>query len=168
MLSVPSVPTPVPSCQYHQYQYKYHQYQLQYIRNKGQFKSQRSEVRCQMFLVTLRLALWILKYLLSMQNTFQIFIKCVNFKKFTNVLQIFFKCLANFSFFVSNRDKLIQSLAVFWLINISIAINHYFSGASAATQKVSVISKSSRYIWSLHILTDPTRSLHIPSDLSRS
>ena len=104
------------------------------------------------------------KYLFKIQ----IFFKCVFFKSFSNVLQIFFKCLANFSFFVNNRDKLIQSLAVFWLKNISIAINHYFSGASAATQKVSVISKSSRYIWSLHILTDPTRSLHIPSDLSRS
>ena len=33
VLSVPSVPVPVPSCQYHQYQYKYHQYQLQYIQN---------------------------------------------------------------------------------------------------------------------------------------
>ena len=107
-------------------------------------------------------------YLLLQICTFQIFYKYAHFKSFTNVLQIFFKCLANFSFFVNNRDKLIQSLAVFWLINISIAINHYFSGASAATQKVSVISKSSRYIWSLHILTDPTRSSHIPSDLSRS
>ena len=84
---------------------------------------------------------------------FQIFFKC-----FTNLFQ-----MSNFSFFVNSRDKLIHSLAAFSRINISIAINRYFSGASAATHKVSVISKS--YIWSLHILTDPSRSCQIFLDL---
>ena len=84
---------------------------------------------------------------------FQIFYKC-----FTNLFQ-----MSNLSSFVNHRDKLIHSLAAFSRINISIAINHYFSGASAATYKVSVISKS--YIWSLHILTDPSRSCQIFLDL---
>ena len=64
-------------------------------------------------LLTLRLALWILKHLPPTHITFQMFIKCVYFKSFTNLLQIFFKCLANFSFFVNNRDKLVHSLAAF-------------------------------------------------------
>ena len=107
-------------------------------------------------LLTSRLALSLnLKYLPLTHNTFQMFIKCVYFKSFPNVLQIFFKCLTNFSFFINNKDTLIHSLAAFPPINISIAINHYFSGASATTQKVSVISKC---IWPLHILTDPNRS----------
>ena len=72
--------------------------------------------------------------------------KCLSNVYFSNLLQIFFKCLANFSFFVNIRHKLIHSLAAFPLINISIVINHYFSGAPAATQKVSGITKSSRYL----------------------
>ena len=115
-------------------------------------------------LLTSRLPLWILKYLPFTHNTFQMFIKCVYFKSFTNSLQIFFKCLTNFSFFVNNRDKLIHSLAAFPPINISIAINHYFSGASAATQKVS-ISKSSRYL----VIRNMQNILwQIPADLVRS
>ena len=105
---------------------------------------------------------------------FQIFYKC-----FSNLLQ-----MSNLSFFVNSRDKLIHSLAAFSLINISIAINHYFSGASATTEKVSVISKSSRYlviayfdrshqiftysIRSQQILADLSRSWQIPPDLDRS
>ena len=95
---------------------------------------------------------------------FQIFYKC-----FTNLFQ-----MSNLSFFVNSRDKLIHSLAAFSLINISIAINPHFSGAWAATQKVSVISKS--YIFgywiyfdrSQQILSDLSRSSHIPIDFERS
>ena len=91
---------------------------------------------------------------------FQIFYKC-----FTNLFQ-----MSNLSFFVNSRDKLIHSLAAFSLINISIAIYHYSSGASAATQRVSMISKSSRYlfiayIYANYILTDPSRSCQIFPDL---
>ena len=71
--------------------------------------------------------------------------------------------MLNLLFFVNSRDKIIHSRAAFSRINISIAINYYFSGASAATHKVSVISKS--YIWSLHILMDPSRSCQIFLDL---
>ena len=52
----------------------------QVTQGRSYVRCQRSEVRCQMFLVTLRLALWILKQLSSTQNTFKIFIKCANFK----------------------------------------------------------------------------------------
>ena len=111
------------------------------------------------------MSLWIMKYWPPTPNTFQMFIRYVYFKSLTNRLQIFFKCLANFSFFVNIRHKLIHSLAAFPLINISIAINHYFSGAPAATQKVSGITKSLRY---LVIAYMQNIIWQIPADLVRS
>ena len=46
-----------------------------------------------------------LKYLPPTHNTFKMFIKCVYFKSFTNILQIFFKCIANFSNFVTEINS---------------------------------------------------------------
>ena len=105
------------------------------------------------------------------------FIKCVYFKSFTNVFQMFVKYLANFSFLVNNKNKFIHSLAAFSLRNISITICHSFSKAlsgadiSSSNTKVSVISKSIKVFsacifW--QIFADFVRSLPISTDLSRS
>ena len=104
-------------------------------------------------------------YLQRISNVYQMCIFQIFYKCFTNLFQ-----MSNLSFFVNSRDKLIHSLAAFSRINISIAINHYFSGASATTHigecDFKIIYLVIAYFdWSQQILSDLSRSSHIPIDL---
>ena len=126
---------------------------------------QMSDVRCQMFLITFRLALWILKYLPSTQNTFQIFIKCVYFKSFTNLFQMSCKL-----FFLCKYQTYTHSLSR--CLPTDKHLHCYqpllFWGTSRNTKgewDYKIIKIFGHCIYAKYYLTDPSRSCQIFPDL---